>query len=415
MNLDLYRLATEAAAGERLPMMLFPLGTFKSAKYPKLPLTRELADELIANFEAGVLGTEPVVDSSGKHDESTQAAGWVKRLYVAETRDGGEALFADWEPTDLGAALLNEKRYQYNSVHIDSHVDNTSGAKTPNVLKGVSLTNTPVLRILPPVLEAGEAIAASECVEVALSEIEAADEDDPVAAILDDMSTLAARLDEALKGKKGMPSVRTFLREMRSKIGAHKLAEDESTDLSESDPSATAEPVGDGAVETAEQSTQKEQRQMSELTEYLKLAEDADESLILAEVQKACDERDAAQAKLAEGEKAERVRRLEAAITETEVLPAEKDALLKLAESDPESFASILDARKGVKLVDTSEKGEGAAPDEPKEYADPSIELAEKAAARAEKDGIGYGEAMSLVLADEPALAERYLKHGKEA
>jgi len=417
--LDLYRLAEEARAGERLPMMLFPFGEWKSAKYPKLPLTRELADELIANFEGGVLGTEPVVDSSGKHDESTQAAGWVKRLYVAATSDGGEALFADWEPTDLGAELLNSKRYAYNSVHIDSHIDNTTGGKTPNVLKGVSLTNTPVLRILPPVLEAGERIAAAEPIEVALSELEAADDEDPVAELINDIDSLLAKLDERLKGKTGIRAMRTMLRETRSKASAHTM----STSLTEPDIDATAEDVGISASEegVGQSSTQEEKEHMSELTEYLKLDEGADEPTILAEVKKVTEERDALvterddlAAKLAEGEKADRVHRLEAAIEATEVLPAEKDGLLKLAESDAGSFDAILGARKGLRLVDTSEKGSGETPEDPKEYADASVELAEKAERLAEKDGIEFGEAMSRVLADDPALAERYL-HREEA
>lgn len=495
--LDFYRLAEQAVPGQRLPMMLFPIGEWRSAKYPKLPLTRDLAEELIANFEAGVLGTEPVIDSSGRHDTSTEAAGWFKRLYVAPLRDGGEALFGDWEPTDLGASLLNDRRYQYNSVEIGDVVDNATGKRTQNVLRSATLTNTPVLRMLPPVLEAGEAIA--EPVSLALSEIEAADED-PVSGLLADMDALAERLDGALKGKRGVPSIRSFLREIRAKVSAHKLAEPGSyqdlreaieralTDLlsgrqwvvdfgdswviyengaledaprlwrvpyvregpeitfgtpveverqtnyipkspSPPEPSgdATAEPVGDSASGTgvglSTPSIRKEKKRMSELTELLQLAEDADDALILAEVKKVTAKidaekarADAAEAKLAEGEQAERVRLLDEAIGAAHIAPAEKDAFVRLAERDPETFAAMLELRKQCRVVELGERGSGD-PASERTYANASVELAERAKERATKDGSTYSVAERRVLTEDADLAERYrdFRMGKEA
>ena len=160
MNLvELYRLrlADGIEAGDISPMMVFPIGQWHSAKYPELPLTEQLADELIANFEAGVLGTEPVVDSSGKHDTSAPAAGWVKRLYLAGYEGGGEdglALWADVKWTALGAELLSDERYKYGSVEIGSVVMNDSGETVDNVLRSLTLTNTPVLRLMPGVQDA---------------------------------------------------------------------------------------------------------------------------------------------------------------------------------------------------------------------------------------------------------------------
>lgn len=155
---------------------------------------------------------------------------------------------------------------------------------------------------------------------------------------------------------------------------------------------------------------------MSDLTELLKLSESDDDALILAEVKKVITENATFKAKFAESEKAERARKLDEAIAGTHVLPAEKDVMLALAESAPVTFDATLKAREdaGVKLVDTSERGNGTPPPEPKEYADPSIELAEKAQAKAKADDINYGEAMRLVMAADPALAERYVTIGKE-
>ena len=153
------RLGEAIQAGDTTPMMVFPVGEWHSAKYPNLPLTEELANELIANFEAGVLGTEPVVDSSGKHDTSAPAAGWVKRVYLASYEEGdvtGLALWADVKWTPLGAELLTSEQYKYGSVEIGSVVLNDSGETVDNVLRSLTLTNTPVLRLMPDVQNAAE-------------------------------------------------------------------------------------------------------------------------------------------------------------------------------------------------------------------------------------------------------------------
>jgi hypothetical protein len=408
---ELYRLAESAKAGERIPMMLFPIGIWKSAKYPKLSLTRELAEAVIANFEANVLGTEPVVDSSGKHDTAAEAAGWIKDLRIAPTKDGGEALYADWEPTDLGAAQLNEKRYQYNSVEIGEVVDNATGVKTTNVLRSVTLTNTPILRMLPPVLEAGEAIAASEPIEVALSELEPVD---PVTGLIDDIDTLLAKLDDNLKGKAGIRAMRTYLRETKTKVAAHTLAEDPS-EFTPPEPSpsggATGETFVDGTCAEGvggNTTHPKEKKQMSELTQLLKLSEDADEALVLAEVKRVMGKNAALEAKFAESEKAERARKLDEAITATEVLPAEKDRLLKLAESVPEAFDDDLVARKGVKLVDLAVHGDGKTPADKTPPEDVTVELAEAAKELAAKRGISEAEAQIVVLSEDADLSSRY-------
>ena len=55
------RLAEKIEAGQTTPMMVFPIGDWHSAKYPDLALSEDLAHELIANFESGVLGREPIL------------------------------------------------------------------------------------------------------------------------------------------------------------------------------------------------------------------------------------------------------------------------------------------------------------------------------------------------------------------
>ena len=189
MNIqNLYRLhlAEHIAAGDVTPMMVFPIGTFHSAKYPDLEFTEELANELIANFEAGILGREPVVDSSGRHDVSAPAAGWVKRVYLASYEEGdvtGMALWADVKWTSLGAQLLSDDEYKYGSVEIGMVVMNVSGDEVPNVLRSLTLCNTPVLSIMPSVKDAKA--AQTLAVVATLSEYDFVDNDPNVGGGVD--------------------------------------------------------------------------------------------------------------------------------------------------------------------------------------------------------------------------------------
>ena len=158
-------LSEEVKDGDTVPMMLFPIGNWHSAIYPKLPLRLDLAQEVIANFEAKVQDRDVPVEASGRHDTAEPAVGWVKRLYLAHCRSDnftGEALWCDWQPNSRGAMLLNEGAYRYNSVEIDEVTDNRTGSVTPNVLLSVCLTNVPVVRIMPPIDEASQALRLAE-------------------------------------------------------------------------------------------------------------------------------------------------------------------------------------------------------------------------------------------------------------
>jgi hypothetical protein len=378
--IDLYELAlAEVAAGQLVPIPLFPLGEWKSAKYPSLPLTRELADELIANFEAGVLGTEPVLDSSGRHDTSAPAAGWFKRMYVAPTKDGLEMLFGDAELTDLGAEQLNAGLYKYDSIELGPVVDNATGLKTDNVFRSATLTNTPVLRMLPPVLDAADSIAMSEPVEILLSEIILATVKDPAQSILDD-------IDE----DDGDPAESDHA----SSAVSSQAAKDD-----EGQPVTLAE--GDAAPKGVDH--------MKSVALKLNLAEDADETIILAEVVKLADERDAAVAKIAAVEKAARDAEVEHLLAElvdgAHILPGQKEAWKKLADDAPDSFTVFAENAKKSKAIELGESGDGSQPVE--ESDDANTALAELAAKIAKDRDLELGAAMDVALAERPDLASR--------
>ena len=226
------RLVDVIRAGDVTPMMIFPIGEWHSQKYPDLPLTEDLATELIANFEAGVLGTEPVVDSSGRHDTSAPAAGWVKRVYLASYEEGdvaGLALWADVKWTALGAEMLTDEQYKYGSVEIGPVTMNDSGATFDSVLRSLTLTNTPVLRMMPGVEDAAE--KQRSVVTLSLSELTLAgnpetapgadgapSEENPIDGLLTEFADWHGRLKGALKGSPGNSAVHTSIKACRDQL-----------------------------------------------------------------------------------------------------------------------------------------------------------------------------------------------------
>lgn len=453
---SLYRLA-EVTPGTPAPMMLFPLGDWSSKDYPSLTLGQDLADQVIANFESEVLRTKVPVESVGAHDAAAPAGGWIERLYMAPFEwqgISGEALYADWTPNERGAQLVNDGQFAYDSVEIDTHRDPVTGAETPNVLKAVALTNRPVLRMMPPVAEAGDSIRLAEPLSIALSEITLA-APDPVATLLDDMDELAARLDEALKGKRGMPTVRTLLREVRAKAASHTLAEGDEQDgttldspvevqreapvaAADSSPAGAQTPSsqavaqgeaceGDGMrLAEGDAATKGVDPEMKAIIRRLKLAEDADETAVLAAVELLFGERESARtrADAAEKELAENVKAAALAAFTTKldekiekegtIAPGERDFYLSEAERDV-AHADMAIACRTHKIIDFAERGAASRGTErPAKRAD--VELSEKTRARMTRDGIDYPRAMGLVLSEDPDLAERYeaFTKGKE-
>lgn len=464
---ELYRLrlAETIAAGDTTPMMVFPIGEWHSALYPDLALTEDLANEMIANFEAGILGTEPVVDSSGKHDTSVPAAGWVKRVYLASYEEGdvtGLALWADVKWTGIGATMLSDDQYKYGSVEIGPVLLNDTGEKVENVLRSLTLTNTPVLRLMPGVKNAAEkqrsvvTLSLSEVTLAAIPEfikvkmrakwlkanpgkteddvpenMKASEgptglaETDPVAAAVAKLEEALTAANEALGGKLGIPVIRTYLREAIRKASAHALTED---------PGDHAEPI-DGSSDAASQPAKADEGQdvvladgdaatkgsdpMKTVATKLNLAEDAPEALVLAEVVRLAEHdaaetkrADEAEVKLAETEKtgaiaAFTIKLDEAITTKNTVAPGQRDYFLGLADRNMVEAELALSSHT-VKVIDTAEHGTGSE-GEGKAAKRADVELSELTRARMVKDGIGYPKAMGLVLSENPnEIQERY-------
>lgn len=447
---SLLRLAdTELRAGDVTPVLLFPIGRWKSAKYHTkypngLPLTRETADLMVANFEANTLGIDVQFSIAGAHGLPAAAAFWVQGLKVAPYSwqgHEGEALWADAKWTQAGVDAANGDEFRYLSIEAGDF-ETPTGEIVPWVLQGGVLTNYPVIKIMPPVKDAANAIAAAEErtpeLEISLTDLELTDEsynlirDELEKAIADAFGSGRWVNDfsdswviyEASGDADAFHIYRVAYTRTNSGItfGQPVEVKRETSYVPVNAPQpmpslsggASGEPVA-GSVSSegvGGRLNLSEEISMSKLTEVLHLSEDAPDELILAEVSKVTAERDTALATLAEREKAERVTKLDAAIASTRVMPAEKEFLLSLAESSPATFDQMLAAREAadVKFLDTAEHGKGVTPPDggaPGKNA--SVELAELTRARMAKDGVDFAKAKGLTLSENPnGIRERY-------
>lgn len=220
------------------PVMMFPIRetAYDTAKYGKLDLNRKMAEEMIANFKAGALGTKPFIDK--EHAEG-EAAGWVQDLYlaaptaeVASKTGATEALYASVEWNGLGQKLLADKSYQYISPWWGDFKDPADGKVHHNVFMGAALCNNPVLRMMPAIelsdRKLSEVLADTDAtMEVALADLNAEPAPaDPIDEMLADIVDVKGKLDGALKYKKGATRIRAVLNEFASQLKAFKASDD---------------------------------------------------------------------------------------------------------------------------------------------------------------------------------------------
>lgn len=114
-----------------------------------LEITKEMLEGYVENFKAGVYGTDVQVNL--EHKRGSEAAGWVKDLYIAEDK-----LMAKVEWTELGQEKITKKLYRFVSAELASRFPHArTGEMFKNVFIGLALTNTPALK-------GQEALALSE-------------------------------------------------------------------------------------------------------------------------------------------------------------------------------------------------------------------------------------------------------------
>lgn len=124
----------------------------------KIELTREKGDEIINNFNAGVLRTGVPLDERHQTDNDGHALGWFKEikwgsegqgLPGAPAPDGtGPILYGRIEYTGLGTTKLTDRQYQHISPQYDrDYVDKETGKGYGWVMLAAAATNRPFLRL----------------------------------------------------------------------------------------------------------------------------------------------------------------------------------------------------------------------------------------------------------------------------
>lgn len=154
----------DPAGAKSSTVVLVPIGTYNTSGIAHLPdsltISRALADELVANFDAKVMKTSPYIDD-GKHLED-KATAWITRLWVGEfphavTGAMMPGLLGEVEWTSLGESLVADRQYRYLSVLIAPYTDEETGDKF-TVVRSATLTNKPVMKMMPEVTLAAGAI-----------------------------------------------------------------------------------------------------------------------------------------------------------------------------------------------------------------------------------------------------------------
>lgn len=184
-------------------IQILKVGKWKAHPTGAFEITETILTKLAKNYEAGQ--RDVVVDYQhlsleGGPDEA-KAAGWVKKL-VNKGKDG---LWAVVEWTKKAAEMIKEKEYRYISPEFHlNYPDKETGKKQGATLLAVALTNRPFLEGMAPVALSERALAEIE--NVSLDEI------------LGDINTWLAKAAPQIKGKKGSPAIRLYLRGVKEKL-----------------------------------------------------------------------------------------------------------------------------------------------------------------------------------------------------
>lgn len=121
-------------------------GDYFDHRYGKFSITKEKLLALKRNFDDNVLEIDVALDAN--HEPEGGALGWIKSLEVE-----GESLYMSLKDiTKRGKEVLKDKIFKYFSVEFAPFVKVLDGKKTTiaDVLRGVALTNRPVIKGMAP-------------------------------------------------------------------------------------------------------------------------------------------------------------------------------------------------------------------------------------------------------------------------
>lgn len=121
-------------------------GEYYDSRYGKFKVTEERIAALKKNFDEGVLGVDVALDVG--HEWEKGAFAWVKELSVR-----GGSLYAKFRDfTNEGKDFFLQKKFRYFSVEFAPFDKVEDGKKKTimDVLRGIALTNRPVIKGMQP-------------------------------------------------------------------------------------------------------------------------------------------------------------------------------------------------------------------------------------------------------------------------
>jgi len=123
---------------------IVPVGSWRHPAYGRVDITPDVVREIVANFNAGVLGVDVPVEAPEHQHDGKGAYGWVHEL---EARADGVWARFNW--TEQGYQAFTGAMFKYLSpvLHLArSPWRSPRGEKVANVLVSVSPTNDPFFR-----------------------------------------------------------------------------------------------------------------------------------------------------------------------------------------------------------------------------------------------------------------------------
>ncbi len=364
-----------------------PVELISSAKqadpyYGDFSYTKEELQEMADNHNSDVAGVEIAVDVN--HDPKKKAYAWIEpgSMFVADSKNlaGESSLYAKlYRFTPEGEELVETGAYRYFSIEVRNKVEKfVDGVKQifNNVIRGLALTNAPVIKDLAPTFSENNLYSNSkpmELLKILLAEL--AKQETVSLSEKANIKTMLKTLS-----KEDQEEVKDEVKEVEDKPEQteeeKKAAEDAEKALSEAKAKAEADKklaeskMSETERKLAEQTAQIE-KQNKELAEIRMARKSENLDKVLSEVT------------LSEDVKVGFV---------GEAIKEVKEFAMTLSEEQVKEFVGVI---KKIKSVDLSEIGDEGADDGNGDKEDK--ELHEKAEKLAKDEKIKYSEAISRV------------------
>jgi len=352
------------------------VGSFNHEVYGKFGFTladlESMRDNFANNARRQEIEGKPVLPFDYSHAEGEEAAGWIVNLEIGQDKKGVAALFADVDWTDKAKKKIKGKEFRFVSPSIArGYKDAETGEKFNIVLKGAALTNIPFLRDMEAVH------ALSEDRRAAFESLKASGDTDSNIQLGENMPELIEKYQAMSPEDK-----EKFLAECGLMPKDKKLSEE-------------LEQVK-GDLQSKEKALKLAEGERDELKAKYVDSDEKSESLKLAESKIGDLEKEVlklTQARETDKKEAE----FSVMLSEGKACPAQKDAFMK---------GDVVEFAKNAQEVKLNEIGGNAKGDEGGDAQTKVLKLAEEK--MNENDGMSYGDAVSIVLSENPELNRKY-------